>query len=122
MMLLSPVTSVQCSSGCLRCKGTKPNDCCHVQCAAGCTGPKDTDCLVKTQLHIRNVTFLSLTYMLWPSASPLKAFCFSICRPVVTLTTVGHVETTAPHPTSITQLPSSPNQTRTKSSALEPHV
>ncbi|XP_056626778.1 receptor tyrosine-protein kinase erbB-2 [Triplophysa dalaica] len=38
-------TSVQCSSGCLRCKGTKPNDCCHVQCAAGCTGPKDTDCL-----------------------------------------------------------------------------
>ncbi|KAI2658692.1 Receptor tyrosine-protein kinase erbB-2 [Labeo rohita] len=25
--------------------GPKPNDCCHVQCAAGCTGPKDTDCL-----------------------------------------------------------------------------
>uniref|UniRef100_A0A8C1W4P2 Receptor protein-tyrosine kinase n=1 Tax=Cyprinus carpio TaxID=7962 RepID=A0A8C1W4P2_CYPCA len=39
------LTSVQCSSGCLRCKGPKPNDCCHVQCAAGCTGPKDTDCL-----------------------------------------------------------------------------
>uniref|UniRef100_A0A672PPS2 Receptor protein-tyrosine kinase n=1 Tax=Sinocyclocheilus grahami TaxID=75366 RepID=A0A672PPS2_SINGR len=38
-------TSVHCSSGCLRCKGPKPNDCCHVQCAAGCTGPKDTDCL-----------------------------------------------------------------------------
>uniref|UniRef100_A0A8C0Y4R1 Receptor protein-tyrosine kinase n=1 Tax=Cyprinus carpio carpio TaxID=630221 RepID=A0A8C0Y4R1_CYPCA len=41
----SDLTSVQCSSGCLRCKGPKPNDCCHVQCAAGCTGPKDTDCL-----------------------------------------------------------------------------
>uniref|UniRef100_A0A671SQS9 Receptor protein-tyrosine kinase n=1 Tax=Sinocyclocheilus anshuiensis TaxID=1608454 RepID=A0A671SQS9_9TELE len=39
------LTSVHCSSGCLRCKGPKPNDCCHVQCAAGCTGPKDTDCL-----------------------------------------------------------------------------
>uniref|UniRef100_A0A8C1A232 Receptor protein-tyrosine kinase n=1 Tax=Cyprinus carpio carpio TaxID=630221 RepID=A0A8C1A232_CYPCA len=25
--------------------GPKPNDCCHVECAAGCTGPKDTDCL-----------------------------------------------------------------------------
>uniref|UniRef100_A0A671SQR7 Receptor protein-tyrosine kinase n=1 Tax=Sinocyclocheilus anshuiensis TaxID=1608454 RepID=A0A671SQR7_9TELE len=41
----SDLTSVHCSSGCLRCKGPKPNDCCHVQCAAGCTGPKDTDCL-----------------------------------------------------------------------------
>uniref|UniRef100_A0A671PS21 Receptor tyrosine-protein kinase erbB-2 n=1 Tax=Sinocyclocheilus anshuiensis TaxID=1608454 RepID=A0A671PS21_9TELE len=41
----STVTFVHCSSGCLRCKGPKPNDCCHVQCAAGCTGPKDTDCL-----------------------------------------------------------------------------
>lgn len=39
------LTFVRCSSGCLRCKGLKPNDCCHVQCAAGCTGPKDTDCL-----------------------------------------------------------------------------
>uniref|UniRef100_A0A671PUL3 Receptor protein-tyrosine kinase n=1 Tax=Sinocyclocheilus anshuiensis TaxID=1608454 RepID=A0A671PUL3_9TELE len=39
------LTFVHCSSGCLRCKGPKPNDCCHVQCAAGCTGPKDTDCL-----------------------------------------------------------------------------
>uniref|UniRef100_A0A8D2M8K9 Receptor protein-tyrosine kinase n=1 Tax=Zonotrichia albicollis TaxID=44394 RepID=A0A8D2M8K9_ZONAL len=26
--------------GCPRCKGTKPTDCCHEQCAAGCTGPK----------------------------------------------------------------------------------
>ncbi|KTG37577.1 hypothetical protein cypCar_00006103 [Cyprinus carpio] len=39
------LTFVLCSSGCLRCKGPKPNDCCHVECAAGCTGPKDTDCL-----------------------------------------------------------------------------
>nr|XP_014130071.1 receptor tyrosine-protein kinase erbB-2 [Zonotrichia albicollis] len=32
--------------GCPRCKGTKPTDCCHEQCAAGCTGPKHSDCLV----------------------------------------------------------------------------
>lgn len=31
--------------GCLRCKGSHSYDCCHDQCAAGCTGPRDTDCL-----------------------------------------------------------------------------
>lgn len=35
--------------GCPRCKGTKPTDCCHEQCAAGCTGPKHSDCLVCTR-------------------------------------------------------------------------
>uniref|UniRef100_A0AAX7U2D4 Receptor protein-tyrosine kinase n=1 Tax=Astatotilapia calliptera TaxID=8154 RepID=A0AAX7U2D4_ASTCA len=35
----------KCASGCQRCKGPLPNDCCHLQCAAGCTGPKDSDCL-----------------------------------------------------------------------------
>ncbi|XP_034775293.1 receptor tyrosine-protein kinase erbB-2-like [Acipenser ruthenus] len=35
----------QCASGCQRCKGSLSSDCCHQQCAAGCTGPKDTDCL-----------------------------------------------------------------------------
>uniref|UniRef100_A0A8C9VRL0 Receptor protein-tyrosine kinase n=1 Tax=Scleropages formosus TaxID=113540 RepID=A0A8C9VRL0_SCLFO len=44
-VLLCAVTHLQCASGCLRCKGPHPNDCCHKQCAAGCTGPKDTDCL-----------------------------------------------------------------------------
>ncbi|XP_024140314.1 receptor tyrosine-protein kinase erbB-2 [Oryzias melastigma] len=34
-----------CSSGCQRCKGPLTSDCCHKQCAAGCTGPKDSDCL-----------------------------------------------------------------------------
>ncbi|KAM3860117.1 receptor tyrosine-protein kinase erbB-2 [Diretmus argenteus] len=38
-------TNIHCASGCLRCKGRHPNDCCHMQCAAGCTGPKDSDCL-----------------------------------------------------------------------------
>ncbi|XP_008281822.1 receptor tyrosine-protein kinase erbB-2 [Stegastes partitus] len=39
------LTRINCASGCQRCKGPLPNDCCHVQCAAGCTGPKDSDCL-----------------------------------------------------------------------------
>uniref|UniRef100_A0A8C7YRQ4 Receptor protein-tyrosine kinase n=1 Tax=Oryzias sinensis TaxID=183150 RepID=A0A8C7YRQ4_9TELE len=34
-----------CASGCQRCKGPLTSDCCHKQCAAGCTGPKDSDCL-----------------------------------------------------------------------------
>ncbi|XP_028286355.1 receptor tyrosine-protein kinase erbB-2 isoform X2 [Parambassis ranga] len=39
------LTRLNCASGCQRCKGPLPNDCCHMQCAAGCTGPKDSDCL-----------------------------------------------------------------------------
>ncbi|XP_049614465.1 receptor tyrosine-protein kinase erbB-2 isoform X2 [Syngnathus scovelli] len=39
------LTRISCTSGCQRCKGPLPNDCCHMQCSAGCTGPKDSDCL-----------------------------------------------------------------------------
>ncbi|XP_041829187.1 receptor tyrosine-protein kinase erbB-2 isoform X2 [Melanotaenia boesemani] len=39
------LTGINCASGCQRCKGPLSNDCCHRQCAAGCTGPKDSDCL-----------------------------------------------------------------------------
>ncbi|KAJ0039366.1 hypothetical protein NL108_016589 [Boleophthalmus pectinirostris] len=39
------LTRISCASGCQRCKGPFPSDCCHLQCAAGCTGPKDSDCL-----------------------------------------------------------------------------
>uniref|UniRef100_A0A8C2ZDY0 Receptor protein-tyrosine kinase n=1 Tax=Cyclopterus lumpus TaxID=8103 RepID=A0A8C2ZDY0_CYCLU len=39
------VTRLPCAIGCQRCKGVLSNDCCHMQCAAGCTGPKDSDCL-----------------------------------------------------------------------------
>uniref|UniRef100_A0A8C6SV03 Receptor protein-tyrosine kinase n=1 Tax=Neogobius melanostomus TaxID=47308 RepID=A0A8C6SV03_9GOBI len=39
------LTRINCASGCQRCKGRFSNDCCHMQCAAGCTGPKDSDCL-----------------------------------------------------------------------------
>ncbi|XP_068119079.1 receptor tyrosine-protein kinase erbB-2 [Hyperolius riggenbachi] len=39
------LTSIICQSGCQRCKGRSSSDCCHEQCAAGCTGPKNSDCL-----------------------------------------------------------------------------
>uniref|UniRef100_A0A8D2LAW7 Receptor protein-tyrosine kinase n=1 Tax=Varanus komodoensis TaxID=61221 RepID=A0A8D2LAW7_VARKO len=39
------LTSTICASSCPRCKGERPTDCCHEQCAAGCTGPKHSDCL-----------------------------------------------------------------------------
>lgn len=35
--------SPQCYQG--RCFGKKPRECCHLFCAGGCTGPKQTDCL-----------------------------------------------------------------------------
>ncbi|XP_072229930.1 receptor tyrosine-protein kinase erbB-2 isoform X1 [Leuresthes tenuis] len=46
------LTRINCASRCQRCKGLLPNDCCHKQCAAGCTGPKDSDCLAC--LHFNN--------------------------------------------------------------------
>ncbi|XP_062994522.1 receptor tyrosine-protein kinase erbB-2 [Elgaria multicarinata webbii] len=39
------LTSRICASSCPRCKGERPTDCCHEQCAAGCMGPKHSDCL-----------------------------------------------------------------------------
>nr|NP_001089062.1 erb-b2 receptor tyrosine kinase 2 S homeolog precursor [Xenopus laevis]ABG35748.1 receptor tyrosine kinase ErbB2 [Xenopus laevis] len=39
------LTSTICDSGCQRCKGNHSTHCCHEQCAAGCTGPKNSDCL-----------------------------------------------------------------------------
>uniref|UniRef100_A0A6I8S7Y3 Receptor protein-tyrosine kinase n=1 Tax=Xenopus tropicalis TaxID=8364 RepID=A0A6I8S7Y3_XENTR len=39
------LTSTICNSGCQRCKGNHSTHCCHEQCAAGCTGPKNSDCL-----------------------------------------------------------------------------
>lgn len=44
----APTVTNSICHGCPRCKGKKPTDCCHEQCAAGCTGPKHSDCLVRT--------------------------------------------------------------------------
>ncbi|XP_077592848.1 receptor tyrosine-protein kinase erbB-3-like isoform X1 [Stigmatopora nigra] len=40
-ILTKTVCAPQCNG---RCFGTSPRDCCHIECAAGCTGPLDTDC------------------------------------------------------------------------------
>lgn len=48
MSLCAPTVTNSICHGCPRCKGKKPTDCCHEQCAAGCTGPKHSDCLVRT--------------------------------------------------------------------------
>ncbi|XP_019617947.1 PREDICTED: epidermal growth factor receptor-like isoform X2 [Branchiostoma belcheri] len=44
-----PDCSAQCD---YRCQGPNPQDCCHKQCAVGCTGPLATDCLAC--LHFNN--------------------------------------------------------------------
>uniref|UniRef100_A0A7N9AN48 Receptor protein-tyrosine kinase n=1 Tax=Mastacembelus armatus TaxID=205130 RepID=A0A7N9AN48_9TELE len=40
-ILTKTVCAPQCNG---RCFGTSPRDCCHIECAAGCKGPLDTDC------------------------------------------------------------------------------
>ncbi|XP_071967601.1 receptor tyrosine-protein kinase erbB-2 isoform X2 [Engystomops pustulosus] len=49
------LTTIICQSGCQRCKGKYSSDCCHEQCAAGCTGPKNTDCLACLHFNISGV-------------------------------------------------------------------
>lgn len=40
-ILTKTVCAPQCNG---RCFGRNPNECCHIECAGGCTGPLDTDC------------------------------------------------------------------------------
>ncbi|XP_054647638.1 receptor tyrosine-protein kinase erbB-3b isoform X2 [Dunckerocampus dactyliophorus] len=40
-ILTKTVCAPQCNG---RCFGASPRDCCHIECAAGCTGPVDVDC------------------------------------------------------------------------------
>lgn len=45
------VTKTVCAPQCNgRCFGRSPSECCHMECAGGCTGPQDTDCFVSLQL------------------------------------------------------------------------
>lgn len=39
--LTKTVCAPQCNG---RCFGRNPNECCHTECAGGCSGPRDTDC------------------------------------------------------------------------------
>lgn len=47
------VTKTVCAPQCNgRCFGRSPSECCHMECAGGCTGPLDTNCFVcSTNLH-----------------------------------------------------------------------
>ncbi|XP_063315153.1 receptor tyrosine-protein kinase erbB-2 [Pelobates fuscus] len=56
------LTSTICDSGCQRCKGEHSTHCCHEQCAAGCTGPKNSDCLA-----CRNVNHTGVCELHCPS-------------------------------------------------------
>ncbi|XP_045884672.1 receptor tyrosine-protein kinase erbB-3a isoform X2 [Micropterus dolomieu] len=40
-ILTKTVCAPQCNG---RCFGSSPSECCHIECAGGCTGPLDTDC------------------------------------------------------------------------------
>ncbi|KAG7257307.1 hypothetical protein CRUP_031809 [Coryphaenoides rupestris] len=42
-ILTKTVCALQCNG---RCFGPVPRDCCHVECAVGCAGPQDSQCLV----------------------------------------------------------------------------
>ncbi|CAH1179272.1 unnamed protein product [Phaedon cochleariae] len=41
--------SPQCSQG--RCFGPRPRECCHLFCAGGCTGPKQSDCIACSNFY-----------------------------------------------------------------------
>uniref|UniRef100_F6VNS2 receptor protein-tyrosine kinase n=2 Tax=Ciona intestinalis TaxID=7719 RepID=F6VNS2_CIOIN len=49
-VLTSTICSEQCGNA--RCKGPAREDCCDIECASGCTGPSDKDCI--TCLHVNN--------------------------------------------------------------------
>lgn len=43
------VCAPQCNG---RCFGRSPGECCHTECAGGCTGPLDTNCFVCPNKHL----------------------------------------------------------------------
>lgn len=82
LMSLFEVTG-NCASGCQRCKGPLTSDCCHKQCAAGCTGPRDSDCLVN-KLKKNHTCCSNPTVQICPKWSSdflfLFFFCLQACR------------------------------------------
>ncbi|CAL8380821.1 unnamed protein product [Gadus morhua 'NCC'] len=84
-------THVDCTAGCLRCKGKHASDCCHKQCAAGCTGPKDSDCLACRYFNNNGVckehcpaptTYVPATYQSIPNKDKKFSFgatCIKTC-------------------------------------------
>lgn len=58
-------SKINCSPQCFqgRCFGPEPRQCCHLFCAGGCTGPKQTDCLVRIEPVKRETVVERLTLM-----------------------------------------------------------
>ncbi|XP_052229388.1 epidermal growth factor receptor-like isoform X1 [Dreissena polymorpha] len=77
-----------CSESCDgRCFGDQQNQCCHPECAAGCTGPKKTECLAcknfynegSCDRHCPLMTFYNPVEMRWEN-NPLGRYAFgSLC-------------------------------------------
>lgn len=111
------MTRIHCASGCQRCKGPSPNDCCHTQCAAGCTGPKDSDCLVN---HTNTLFFIFSIISLCCLFSLLEYFVPLLFRHAVTSMIAVCVKKTVLLPLSMTPSPFRPNPIQTRSSTLEP--
>lgn len=61
------VTKTVCAPQCNgHCFGRSPSECCHIECAGGCSGPLDTDCFVSslvTRIRLTSI-YLSLCYQL----------------------------------------------------------
>lgn len=108
------VTRTVCASGCARCKGPQPTDCCHEQCAAGCTGPKHSDCLVcapwapalRLQGEGHPIQCCSMALGTSGPNNPVPTHCLSP-RPASTSTTAVSVSCTAQLWSPTTRTPSS---------------
>ena len=67
--------SPQCSEG--RCFGPNPRECCHLFCAGGCTGPKQTDCLVSSPPS-SNTLMMKLSWKV--NSVSTRFFSLQACR------------------------------------------
>ena len=49
LYIMVAVNRINCPAQCDgRCYGNETHECCDLECAAGCTGPRNSDCLVGT--------------------------------------------------------------------------
>nr|XP_055044790.1 receptor tyrosine-protein kinase erbB-3b isoform X1 [Misgurnus anguillicaudatus] len=84
--LTKTVCAPQCHGHCF---GTNPNECCHRECAGGCTGPRDTDCFACRHVNHSGacvphcpwpLVYNRQTFQLEPNSEAMYQFG-SICVP-----------------------------------------
>lgn len=79
LFFIISVTKTVCAPQCNgRCFGRNPNECCHVECAGGCTGPLDTDCYVSVLLQCLCPTVLKSNCTI--SKSKMKEFYLFLAK------------------------------------------